>query len=218
MTSMVVHGHSPRLTLSYPADGRSFQSSRNDSQSRVMPRERPSVRSSSRMLPASRPASRTPYACKRRISMRPPGDSSPPRPRAPEVIGVFRAPCAKALGVPSANSEVSSSEGRAQRCCSSSARGHREGSDATGSLSRDIDGVLARSADGIGTGIWTHVHSGENGLARGFADVVVSSTWRHGKTVAELRGDPGGGGVHRRRSGQDPDRRARRRPGEEITA
>src|SRR5262244_592587 len=59
MASMVVHGHSPRLTLSIPGRYALFQSARNASQSRSMPRAAPRARSSSRMEP--RQSTSVPY-------------------------------------------------------------------------------------------------------------------------------------------------------------
>ena len=53
----------------------------------------------------------------------------------------------------------------------------------------DIDGVLApiRRWDRYGDLDPACIQVLNEIVARGFADVVVSSTWRHGKTVAELQ-------------------------------
>jgi len=53
----------------------------------------------------------------------------------------------------------------------------------------DIDGVLApiRRWDRYGDLDPACIEVLNEIVARGFADVVVSSTWRHGKTVAELQ-------------------------------
>ena len=73
----------------------------------------------------------------------------------------------------------------------------------------DIDGVLApiRQWDRYGDldpmciGVLNEI------VARGGADVVISSTWRYGKTVAELQEMLDAGGFTGRGAGQDARRR-----------
>ena len=58
-----------------------------------------------------------------------------------------------------------------------------------GAIFLDIDGVLApiRSWDRYGDLDPACIHVLNEIVARGQADVIVSSTWRYGKTVAELQ-------------------------------
>ena len=75
----------------------------------------------------------------------------------------------------------------------------------------DIDGVLApiRQWDRYGDVDPACIQVLNEIVARGGADVVVSSTWRYGKTVAELQEILDARRFHRPRAGQDAGRRSR---------
>src|SRR5688572_6056613 len=127
---------------------------------------------------AGRPASRTCHMSERGCPCGVPGDSSP----------LGRAPRVEALGyTPSASSEVSSG-------VEPSDAAHRVPEVIVEDVTRrivflDIDGVLApiRRWDRYGDLDPACIQVLNEIVARGEADVVVSSTWRHGKTVAELQ-------------------------------